>query len=206
LPAITSKFDGESGVTGTAFAFFETAIGRCAILWRGALVVGAGLPGSDDDSTRAWVLKRFPDGRECEPPEPIVKAIRAVRRLLAGEREDFSGVKLDLGAVSDFERRVLEACFAIPHGQTRTYGEIAAELGAPGAAQAVGRALGSNPIPIIIPCHRVVASGGKSGGFSAPGGSATKLKMLQIEGASRGSHPMLFDLLDWAVAPGPRPV
>jgi methylated-DNA-[protein]-cysteine S-methyltransferase len=96
---------------------------------------------------------------------------------------------------------VLEATLSIPVGETRTYGEIAKAVGAPGASRAVGRALGANPIPIIVPCHRVLAADGRSGGFSAPGGSSTKLKMLEIEGARRGSEPQLFERLPWRAKP-----
>ena len=110
-----------------------------------------------------------------------------------------SALPLDLGEASEFERRVYAAALAIPPGETRTYGELAAAIGAPEAAQAVGRALGRNPWPIIVPCHRILASGGGSGGFSAPGGAATKLKMLEIEGARRGGDPGLFERLPWAM-------
>jgi methylated-DNA-[protein]-cysteine S-methyltransferase len=130
-----------------------------------------------------------------------MKAVDAVVRLLSGEPEKFSSIEIDLSAVGEFERAVLEATFAIPPGETRTYGEMAAAVGSPGAARAAGRALGANPIPIIVPCHRVLASDGKSGGFSAPGGSATKLKMLEIEGARRGTEPGLFDRLPWRTKP-----
>jgi methylated-DNA-[protein]-cysteine S-methyltransferase len=192
-------------VADTAFALFETPIGRCAILWRGALVVGAALPEADDMRLKQAIHRRFPGSEERDPPPSIATAIEAVIRLLKGEREDFAGVEFDLSAVPEFDRRVLESCFAIPMGETRTYGDIAQQLGAPGAARAVGRALGHNPIPIIVPCHRVLGADGKSGGFSAPGGAATKLKMLQIERARRGGHPTLFEDLEWSVAPGPRP-
>lgn len=188
-------------MAGTAFTTFKTAIGRCAIIWRGALVTGAALPEAEGCDLKAAVVRRFPDASEEAPPPAIASAIEAVKRLLDGEAEAFADVELDLSGVPEFDRRVLEACFAIPRGETRTYGEIARELDAPGAARAVGRALGHNPIPIIIPCHRVLAADGKSGGFSAPGGADTKLKMLQIERARRGSDPMLFDDLEWSAAP-----
>jgi len=110
-------------------------------------------------------------------------------------------VPVDIESLQPFERAVLKATRRIPLGETRTYGEIARDLGAPGAARAVGRALGANPVPIVIPCHRVLAASG-SGGFSAPGGAATKMKMLEIEGARRGdAEPALFDDLPWAVRP-----
>lgn len=137
-----------------------------------------------------------------EPPPFVRSAIDAVVRLLGGEKEDLSSIPVDLGGLAEFERKVLEATLAIPVGETRTYGEIAAGLGAPGAARAVGRALGRNPVPIIVPCHRVLASNGGSGGFSASGGASTKLRMLEIEGARRGSEPELFDRLPWRTRNG----
>jgi methylated-DNA-[protein]-cysteine S-methyltransferase len=107
-----------------------------------------------------------------------------------------------MGDLPAFDRSVLEETRRIPCGETRTYGEIASALGSPGAARAVGSALGRNSIPIIIPCHRVLAASGRSGGFSAAGGTSTKLRILEIEGARRGPEPELFERLRWAVSPG----
>lgn len=150
---------------------------------------------------RTSIARRFPQAVEQVPPAPIAAAVEAVVRLLSGEPEDFRSVRIDLGALGEFERAVLEATSAIPVGETRTYGEVARAVGSPGASRAVGRALGANPIPIIVPCHRVLASNGKSGGFSAPGGASTKLKMLEIEGARRGAVPELFERLPWRAKP-----
>ena len=118
--------------------------------------------------------------------------VDAVRALLAEGALDLVDVAVDLSGLDPFDRQVLEAARRIPPGRTRTYGQIAAELGQPRAAQAVGAALGRNPVPIIVPCHRVLAAGGKVGGFSAPGGTATKLKLLAIENARVGDEPTLF--------------
>lgn len=184
-----------------AYTIFDTPIGRCALVWRGGLIVGASLPASGEEQLK-WRLERnFPGAVEAAPPDWVEIAKAAVVRLLSGEAEDFANLELDLDSLGEFERRVLDLTRAIPPGETRTYGEIATALGAPGAARAVGRALGANPIPIIIPCHRVLAAGGKSGGFSAPGGASTKLKILEIEGARRGNEPELFDHLPWAMRP-----
>jgi len=188
-------------MSGTAYHFFDTPIGRCAIVWRGDAVIGAALPDSDPEQAQESLIGRFPGAKNERPSPPISTAVDAVVRLLSGEREDFTTIAIDLSGVPDFDRRVLEATFAIPAGETRTYGGIARAIGTPGAARAVGRALGSNPIPIIVPCHRVLASNGKSGGFSAPGGSSTKLKILDIEGAERGSEAELFDRLPWQAKP-----
>jgi methylated-DNA-[protein]-cysteine S-methyltransferase len=185
----------------TAFACFDTAIGRCAIIWRDTIVIGAALPEDSDARLRAALGRRFPEAIEQIPPEPVVGAINSIQRLLDGEPEDLADIAVDLGGVSVFERHVLEATRTIPPGETRTYGEIAAMIGEPGAARAVGKALGRNPAPIIVPCHRVLAANGKSGGFTAPGGTLTKLKMLEIENARRGSDPGLFDQLCWQIRP-----
>ena len=185
----------------TAYAVFDTAIGRCALLWRGGLVVGAALPETDEAKLRANLARRFRDAEEQAPLPFVVEAIAKVRRLLAGEQIDLSDIPLDLRACSDFERAVYAAAQAIPCGETRTYGDLAAAVGQKQAAQAVGLALGRNPIPIIVPCHRILAASGKTGGFSAPGGVSTKFRILQIEGAVRAGEPSLFDALPLAVKP-----
>jgi methylated-DNA-[protein]-cysteine S-methyltransferase len=188
-------------VSAAGFHLFDTPIGRCAIVWRGAAVIGSALPDESDERMRASLERRFPGATEQMPSAAASRAINAVIRLLSGEAEDFSSIEIDLAALAEFERAVLEVTFSIPAGETRTYGEIAKAVGAPGASRAVGRALGSNPMPIIVPCHRVLAAGGRSGGFSAPGGASTKLKILEIEGARRGSEPQLFERLPWQAKP-----
>jgi len=188
-------------VSDLAFALFDTAIGRCALLWRGGLVVGAALPDTDEGRLRAHLARRFLGATETLPPPDIDDAIALVVRSLDGEAVDLDSIPLDLSAVEPFERAVYQAARAIPRGEVRTYGELAAGLGQPGASRAVGAALGRNPIPILVPCHRILAAGGKSGGFSAPGGTATKFRILAIEGARRESDPGLFDDLPMAVKP-----
>lgn len=136
---------------------------------------------------------------EALPPPFVEAAIGGIRSLLSGEQADLSSVPLDLDQVSVFERHVYAATRAIGVGETRTYGEIARSVGSVSDARAVGRALGRNPWPIVIPCHRVLSSGGKSGGFSAPGGASTKMRMLEIECARRDSHASLFDNLPWSL-------
>ena len=112
--------------------------------------------------------------------------------LLAGEPSDLSAAPLDLDGVPAFHRRVYDLARRIPPGETLTYGEIAGRLGDPSQARAVGQALGANPIPILVPCHRVFAANGRMGGFSAPGGVSTKLRLLEIEGARANAIPSLF--------------
>ena len=118
------------------------------------------------------------------PPPEIAAVIEKIRFHLEGETQDCRGIAVDLEGVTPFFRQVYEVTREIPPGQTRTYGEIAKAAGQPGAAQEVGQAMAKNPVPIIVPCHRVAAAGGKLGGFSAPGGPATKAKLLALEGAS----------------------
>lgn len=188
-------------MSGAVFALFPTAIGTCAIVWRGDMVVGAALPESDEAAARSSLSRRFPDAEEATPQPAIAEAIDLIRRLLAGQSVDLAALSIDLSGADDFDRRVYAATSTIPRGEVRTYGEVAAAIGAPGAARAVGAALGRNPIPIIVPCHRVLAAGGKSGGFSAPGGTTTKFRMLAIEGAKRPGEPELFESLPLAVRP-----
>jgi methylated-DNA-[protein]-cysteine S-methyltransferase len=180
-------------MSATEFALFETAIGRCAIAWSGSGVVALQLPESNDQRTRARVLRRWPQAREEAPPPAVERAIARIVALLSGETADLSSVALDMERVAAFERRVYEVARTIGPGETLTYGEIATRLGDPAAAREVGQALGRNPFAIIVPCHRVVAAGGKTGGFSDNGGVATKLRLLEIERARLGTEPTLFD-------------
>lgn len=177
-----------------AFALFDTAIGSCAVIWSGRGIFGVQLPEKDAQATRERVRKRFAGARESEPPESVKRAIAGMTALLRGEASDLGGVSLDLDGLSDFNRKVYTVARLIPPGATLTYGEVAERLGDKSLARAVGQALGENPIPLIIPCHRVLAAGGRTGGFSAPGGTVTKLRLLTIEGAQPGG-PTLFDHL-----------
>lgn len=196
MPAATTNNPSEGG-----YALFDTAIGRCALVWRGGLVVGAALPESSDERARGSLARRFPGAAEADPPPFAADAIARITALLAGAASDLAGIRLDLEG-SAFERNVWQSARRIPRGEVRTYGDIARDIGAPGAAQAVGIALGRNPAPIIVPCHRVLAADGRSGGFSAPGGVATKFRILEIEGARRPGEPELFESLPLRVKPG----
>jgi O-6-methylguanine DNA methyltransferase len=178
-------------MTAQGFALFDTAVGRCSIAWSERGVVGVHLPDVGDAEMRARVLRRFPGAREASPPTTVRAAIDGIGALLRGEASDLSKVALDMDRVPPFHRRVYEAARAIAPGATLSYGEVAARIGAPAAARAVGQALGRNPFAIVVPCHRVLAAGGKSGGFSATGGVTTKLRLLSIEGA-KGGQASLF--------------
>jgi methylated-DNA-[protein]-cysteine S-methyltransferase len=172
------------------FSVFETAIGHCGIAWTDTAIAGAQLPERDERATRARMCSRFPGVLEGSPPDHALAAIDGIRALLNGEPRDLSAVALDLDGVPEFDARVYDVARAIAPGTTLTYGEVAARLGDPGSARAVGRALGSNPFAPIVPCHRVLAAGGKMHGFSAPGGVAVKLRMLRIEGGRELELPL----------------
>jgi methylated-DNA-[protein]-cysteine S-methyltransferase len=174
------------------FALFDSSIGRCAIAWGADGVARVQLPEAREAATRARLLRQLPDAREAPPPPAIRRAIEDIVALLGGEARDLASVALDMAGLAPFQRRVYEAARRIPAGATRSYGEIATQLGAPGAARAVGQALGRNPFAIVVPCHRVVSAGGRVGGFSANGGIATKLRMLAIEASANG-QPGIWD-------------
>jgi methylated-DNA-[protein]-cysteine S-methyltransferase len=179
-------------MTAIEFALFDTAIGRSVIAWGEHGIVAVQLPGASEARTRARILRMFPDAREGSPPAGVERAIAGIAALLRGDNIDLSDIVLDMTGVPDFDRRVYTVARTIPAGRTMTYGEIGQRLGDPSAARAVGQALGENPFPIIVPCHRVLAASGKLGGFSAPGGTTTKLKLLRIEGAEAAAQLELF--------------
>jgi methylated-DNA-[protein]-cysteine S-methyltransferase len=170
------------------------------VAWGERGIVALQLPEADDAATRRRILRRWPDAREAPPPPDAQCTIDAIVALLQGAKPDLSAIALDMEGVPPFHRQVYEIARIIPPGATLTYGEIAARLGAPEAARDVGQALGRNPFAIIVPCHRVVAAGGKSGGFSANGGVATKLRLLTIEGAKTSGEPTLFDMMEAPLA------
>lgn len=172
---------------------FDTALGAVGLAWGERGIVAVRLPAATVAATRASLLARHPEAVEAPPPLAIRAVIDGIVALARGERVDLSGAPLDRDGLADFQSRVTDVTLAIPPGETLTYGEIARRIGEPGAAQAVGRALGANPWPIVVPCHRVLAASGKTGGFSAPGGVDTKLKLLSIERARTGAAPTLFD-------------
>ncbi|MEO6027259.1 MAG: methylated-DNA--[protein]-cysteine S-methyltransferase [Candidatus Binatia bacterium] len=189
------------------FALFDTPIGRCGIAWGDAGIRGLQLPAAGPRATRARMRERFPDAREDAPPPSIQSTIDAIAALLRGEAVDLGSAVLDLDGVPAFHQQVYEAARTIPPGTTLSYGEIAKRVGSPGSARAVGQALGRNPFPIVVPCHRVLAAGGKTGGFTATGGVTTKLRMLKLEGVQQAPdrQPDLFDGaaglgFDWDVA------
>lgn len=170
----------------TGYGLVNTALGPCGLAWSGLRLCGAQLPEASAQATLATLAQRFPRAQAMALPqwmEPIAAQLQAA---LAGQATDFTELDFDMDWASPFSQRVWRYALAIPWGQTRTYGEVARDLGSSGAARAVGHALGANPFAPLVPCHRILAQGRASGGFSAPGGARTKLALLEIEGALNG--------------------
>ena len=184
------------------YRLFDTDFGRCAIAWRGDAVVATSLPATEA-ALRAAMVRRAPDAREADPPPAVEAAIAGIVALLAGERRDLREVEVDPGPSSAFERRVWDLARTVPPGETLTYGAVAARLGEPGGARAVGVALGRNPVPIVVPCHRVLAASGGTGGFTAPGGVDTKMRLLSVE-ARHAAPTGLFGALPLQAPPSRR--
>lgn len=186
----TPKLPG--GTTG-GWAFFDTTLGQCAVAWGPLGIVALQLPEATATATQARLLRASGDLPQIAPPPAVAAAIDAIAASVAGHAHALDAVVLDMSSVTDFQRRVYQLALCIAPGQTCTYGDLAAQLGGRHMARAVGQALGHNPFAPVVPCHRVLAAGGRPGGFSAEGGTATKLRLLQSEGACLGSQAGLFD-------------
>jgi methylated-DNA-[protein]-cysteine S-methyltransferase len=178
------------------YSLFETALGACAIAWRGPAICAVQLPQPSVAQTRQRMIQRLGDIPEAQPPAAVAAVIDDVYALLAGAPRDLTGVSLDLSDAPEFHRSVYAIARTIPAGRTLTYGDIARRLGGVALSRDVGQALGRNPCPIVVPCHRVLAAGGRPGGFSANGGVATKLRLLAIEGGTVNHTPSLFDAIE----------
>jgi methylated-DNA-[protein]-cysteine S-methyltransferase len=179
-------------MSGSGFTLFDTPIGRCGIAWGPRGIIGLQLPEDNDRAATARLRRRFPALAMADPPEPVAAAIARIAAFLAGGPDDFLDLALDYETTGEWDRAVYESARSIPAGTTITYGALAGRVGDPGLARAVGQALGRNPWPIVVPCHRITAADGRMGGFSAPGGTTTKLKLLEIEGALRPDSLPLF--------------
>jgi methylated-DNA-[protein]-cysteine S-methyltransferase len=177
------------------FTLFDTAIGPCGLIWGEHGIVGVQLPERDGAATRTRLMSRFPDAQEAALAGEIRGARDAIIALIDGENRDLSDIALDMRDLPALNRKVYNIARTVAPGATLTYGTIALALGDRTLAQAVGQALGRNPYPIIVPCHRVLASGGRIGGFSAPTGIALKRKLLAIESVHARGAPDLFDSL-----------
>lgn len=184
----------------TRYVLFPTAIGSCGIAWRGEAIVATCLPEPTGDQTAARLIRKTGGAVAGLPPVPVASAIAAIGCLLDGGAVDLAFVHCDYGPTDPLRRTIYDIARTIPPGQITTYGAIALRLGNQWYAQAVGQAMGQNPLPIIVPCHRVMGAKGQLTGFSANGGVATKLRMLEIERAAIGvGAGGLFDHLPLAV-------
>jgi len=176
-----------------AFMLFDTALGRCGLAWGAGGVVAVSFPEADDAKTRVRLLRRAPDAVEtAAPPAGIARIVADIVALFEGAPRGLDYAELDMTGIADFERGVFGLALAIKPGETKTYGDLARALGDVALSRRVGQSLGRNPFPIIVPCHRIVGAGGAMTGFSAPGGTQTKQRLLKIEGALA---PDLFDAL-----------
>jgi methylated-DNA-[protein]-cysteine S-methyltransferase len=174
--------------TARHYFIFETVHGTCGIAWSSAGVSRFQLPDRNAEASERNLLRRLPGAKPGTPPPQVADTVAAVKRYFAGEKVEFSDVQLDLDGQDEFFKQVYAAARRVGWGHTTTYGMLAKELGGGWeAARDVGQAMAKNPVALIIPCHRVLAAGGKVGGFSAPGGSASKIKMLELEGVHLGS-------------------
>ena len=172
------------------YRIFDSQAGFCGIAWKGNAIVRFQLPTPSAEAAERLILRRVPGAEPGTPPPAVASVIASAQRYFTGEEIDFSGVPVDLGRQSEFFRKIYEALRRVGWGQTTTYGTLAKELGAgPEAARDVGEAMARNPVPLIIPCHRCLAAGNKPGGFSAPGGTESKLRMLALEGVDLTPPP-----------------
>lgn len=140
--------------------------------------------------SRAAALSALDVG-EAEPSEPrgaLAALVEKLQDFCAGTNVDFRRVKLDLSHLTSFQRRVIQRCRNIAHGRSRSYGELAAEAGSPGAARAVGNTMAANRFPLIVPCHRVINSDGSLGNYGGPEGVRMKLRLLSLEGHPLGAE------------------
>ena len=171
------------------YHLFETRLGLCGVAWSDDGITRFRLPDPDPAAAEKALGAK---GTPQEPPPHIAAAVEEAKRYFGGERIDFGKINLDLAGVEPFRRSIYQALRAVAWGETVTYGELARRAGAPGAAQDVGIAMARNPVPLIIPCHRVLAAGGKLGGFSAPGRTEAKERMLALEGVFINNQPRLL--------------
>lgn len=176
----------------SGLATFETRIGTCGVAWGPAGLLAVRLPGVDGAAALDSLRRRNPQLEPGCPPAWVAEAIASITAHLRGEPGDLSGIELDFAGIASFEASVYREARRIPAGTTVSYGELASSLGDRSLARAVGQALGRNPWPIVVPCHRVTAAHGGTGGFSAPGGAGTKLQLLELEGALTADRLPLF--------------
>ena len=185
---MTSTEAGSAHPAADGFVAFASPVGTCAVAWRGDALVATQLSEGTAASTRARMRARVgvPEVPPADAPPAVADAVRRIVAVLEGTDDDLRSVEVDLDAATDLERTVYRAARDVAPGSTTTYGEIARLAGGPGLARAVGRALGHNPLPLVVPCHRIVGAGGTLGGFSAATGPVLKLRLLSLEGRGPG--------------------
>jgi methylated-DNA-[protein]-cysteine S-methyltransferase len=175
------------------YCLFQTALGPFGIAWSDQGLSRLQLPEADRAATEKRLRGSASPG---ETPPWAEQVIAEVRRYLAGERVDFASIAIDLADVGEFRRAVYEAARAVGWGQTASYGELARRIGFPWGARAVGQALARNPVPLVVPCHRILTHDRRIGGFSAYGGTLTKQRLLALEGVHVGGTPTLPGMAD----------
>jgi methylated-DNA-[protein]-cysteine S-methyltransferase len=197
--------EGVGGVmSGRGYTIFDTGIGRCGIAWGDAGIVGVQLPEAREIETRKRLFHLYPDAREIRPTLNAEMAIEGIVALLRGEPADLTDVTLDLSGIPAFNQRVYAFTRGIPRGETRSYAEVAAHLRLSGAVRSVAQAIARNPFVIIVPCHRVLESGGYPDRISANAGVISRRRLLSIEGAGRPGSKTLFDVLLPVAQPRPQ--
>jgi methylated-DNA-[protein]-cysteine S-methyltransferase len=182
-------------MSGRAYSIFDTAIGRCAIAWSDAGIVGIQLPEAREIDTRRRLFHIYPEARETKPTPNAEAAIEAIVGLLRGGAPDFSDIALDMRGIHSFDQRVYQITQRIHRGETLTYADVAARLGSPSAVRSVAQVLARNPFVIIVPCHRVLEAGGYADRMSPHAGLISKRRLLSIEGAVSSTSKTLLDVL-----------
>jgi methylated-DNA-[protein]-cysteine S-methyltransferase len=180
-----SKTKSWANLGKNRFQTFDTALGLCGIVWRDEGICHMQLPEKNSKALLAKLQSLAEQGTSGKEPAFVRRAIKKVKAYLDGQPQDFSGTPLDLSQVPPFHRKVYQALQQVPPGNVTTYGELAEMAGSPLAFRAVGQAMARNPLPILVPCHRVLASAGKLGGFSSFGGLATKIRLLDLESGEK---------------------
>jgi methylated-DNA-[protein]-cysteine S-methyltransferase len=193
-------------MTGRSYAIFDTAIGRCAIAWSDAGVLGVQLAEAREIDTRRRLYRLYPEARELVAPPNVGIAIDGIVAALRGQACDFSDITLDMKEISPFNRRVYDYARSIPRGETRIYHEVASSLRASGAINSVAQAIVKNPFVIIVPCHRVLETAGDYADKMSPyGGAISKRHLLSIDGVRPRAGKTLFDVLLPVAPPRPQP-
>ena len=182
-----SEIAASGGGDALGYCIIDTAFGPVGLTWSARGLVALQLPEADRYLTASRLLRRTA-AVEGRPPEWLQPTIGQLQHYFAGTAVELARSPIDLSGVPAFHARLYREMLTLGWGETVTYGELAARVGAPGAARAVGQAMGQNRLPVVIPCHRVLASGNRMGGFSAPGGTSTKLRLLRMEGVRLGLH------------------